>query len=131
MLRWLSYTAARVGESPPRLPTSDPDTRLVAYTVPDGAKLDPRAAIAGRAALTSNGSGWEGGLFDRGSWTEAQSGWARTVVTGRARLGGIPVGVIGVEVSTIMLNLPLTLECQIPWNVLSLKQGKYGSQTPP
>lgn len=105
MLRWLSYTAARTGEAPPRLPTSDPDTRLVAYTPPEGAKLDPRAAIAGRSRTSAN-RGWEGGLFDKGSWTEAQSGWARTVVTGRARLGGIPVGVIGVEVSTIMLNLP-------------------------
>lgn len=41
--------------------------------------------------------GWECGLFDKNSWTEAQAGWARTVVTGRARLGGIPVGVIAVE----------------------------------
>lgn len=41
--------------------------------------------------------GWESGLFDKNSWTEAQAGWARTVVTGRARLGGIPVGVIAVE----------------------------------
>jgi acetyl-CoA carboxylase carboxyltransferase component len=41
--------------------------------------------------------GWESGLFDRNSWTEAQAGWARTVVTGRARLNGIPVGVIAVE----------------------------------
>lgn len=41
--------------------------------------------------------GWESGMFDRNSWTESQAGWARTVVTGRARLGGIPVGVIAVE----------------------------------
>lgn len=41
--------------------------------------------------------GWESGLFDKNSWSEAQAGWARTVVTGRARLGGIPVGVIAVE----------------------------------
>jgi acetyl-CoA carboxylase/biotin carboxylase 1 len=41
--------------------------------------------------------GWESGMFDKNSWSEAQAGWARTVVTGRARLGGIPVGVIAVE----------------------------------
>ena len=27
-------------------------------------------------------------------------------MTGRARLGGVPVGVIAVEVNTVMLNLP-------------------------
>jgi acetyl-CoA carboxylase/biotin carboxylase 1 len=105
VLRWLSYTAARVGESPPRLPTSDPDTRPVSYLVEEGTKLDPRAAIAGRPSVSAPG-GWESGMFDRGSWTEAHPGWARTVVTGRARLAGQPVGVIAVEVSTISLNLP-------------------------
>ncbi|KAL4525084.1 hypothetical protein Ndes2526A_g07171 [Nannochloris sp. 'desiccata'] len=105
VLRWLSYTAARVGEAPPRLPTSDPDTRPVTYLVEEGTKLDPRAAIAGRLSVSAPG-GWESGMFDRGSWTEAHPGWARTVVTGRARLAGQPVGVIAVEVSTISLNLP-------------------------
>ena len=46
------------------------------------------------------------GLFDRGSWTEAEAGWARSVVTGRARLGGVPVGVIAVESQTVNLVLP-------------------------
>lgn len=32
-----------------------------------------------------------------GSFTETLSGWAEAVVTGRARLGGIPVGVIATE----------------------------------
>ncbi|XP_065173033.1 acetyl-CoA carboxylase-like [Atheta coriaria] len=32
--------------------------------------------------------------------------WAQTVVTGRARLGGIPLGVIAVETRTVELNLP-------------------------
>jgi len=46
------------------------------------------------------------GLFDRGSFTECMAGWAKTVVTGRARLGGIPVGVIATENRTV--------ECVIP-----------------
>ncbi len=65
-------------------------------------KLDPRAAVAGRVVEGK----WESGLFDKGSWSEAQAGWARSVVTGRARLGGIPVGVIAVETQTVMLNIP-------------------------
>lgn len=32
--------------------------------------------------------------------------WAKTVVTGRARLGGIPVGVIAVETRTVEMEMP-------------------------
>ena len=32
--------------------------------------------------------------------------WVGSVVTGRARLGGIAVGVIAVETQTVMLNIP-------------------------
>lgn len=41
------------------------------------------------------------GFFDKGSFIESLSGWAKTVITGRARLGGIPMGVIAVETRTI------------------------------
>ncbi len=75
---------------------------------PSGEKLDPRAAIVGdfvqaQPSPFDNGSSrptagqsqsgdWRGGLFDRDSWTEVHAGWARSVVTGRARLGGTPCG---------------------------------------
>jgi acetyl-CoA carboxylase carboxyltransferase component len=49
---------------------------------------------------------WEDGFFDRGSWQEIMHGWALTVVAGRARLGGIPVGVIAVETRTTELIIP-------------------------
>ncbi|KAI6786141.1 Acetyl-CoA, partial [Hortaea werneckii] len=45
--------------------------------------------------------GFLSGLFDKNSFEEALGGWARTVVVGRARLGGIPMGVIGVETRSI------------------------------
>ena len=32
--------------------------------------------------------------------------WAQTVVTGRARLGGIPLGVIAVETRTVEVAIP-------------------------
>lgn len=32
-----------------------------------------------------------------GSFTETLAGWAEAVVTGRARLGGIPVGIVATE----------------------------------
>lgn len=60
---------------------------------------------AGRGDDSQEG-GWQSGLFDRGSWWEAQEGWARTVVTGRARLGGVPVGVVAVETQMVMRHVP-------------------------
>ena len=47
------------------------------------------------------------GLFDAGSWMEVQPNWAKTVITGQARLGGIPVGVIAVEVDTVNNEIPV------------------------
>jgi acetyl-CoA carboxylase/biotin carboxylase 1 len=106
ILRWLSYAApelAASGRRPLPMPTADPPTRGIGYTVPFGVKLDPRSAIAGEVGPDGD---WRSGLFDRGSWVEAQAGWARTVVTGRARLGGNPVGVIAVETQTVMNHIP-------------------------
>ena len=102
VLEWISYIPARTGEQVPRILTSDDVSRKVAYKPADGEKLNPRFAIEGYA---SNGQ-WISGMFDKGSWLESQSGWARTVVTGRARLGGVPCGVISVEVDTVMLDIP-------------------------
>lgn len=50
--------------------------------------------------------GWESGFFDRGSFMETLSNWAQTVVTGRARLGGIPCGVIAVETRSVECTVP-------------------------
>ena len=58
------------------------------------------------APSTSSGTGWQSGLFDRGSWVESHAGWARTVVTGRARLGGQAVGVIAGETQPVLRHLP-------------------------
>lgn len=46
------------------------------------------------------------GFFDRDSFVETLSGWARTVVVGRARLGGIPMGVVAVETRTVENIIP-------------------------
>lgn len=53
-----------------------------------------------------NSTEWENGFFDRDSWSEIMAPWAKTVVTGRARLGGIPVGVIAVETRTVEAEMP-------------------------
>ena len=55
---------------------------------------------------TVNPDEWESGFFDHGSWEEIMRPWAQTVITGRARLGGIPMGVIAVETRKVDLTLP-------------------------
>jgi len=50
--------------------------------------------------------GWDSGFFDRGSFEETLAGWARSVVVGRARLGGIPMGVIVTESRTVEVTTP-------------------------
>jgi len=42
----------------------------------------------------------QSGFFDNGSFTETLASWARTVVSGRGTLGGIPMGVVLVETRT-------------------------------
>ena len=47
-----------------------------------------------------------GGLFDDGSFMETLQQWARSVIVGRARLGGIPVGVIVAETRSVTSVVP-------------------------
>ncbi|XP_054153729.1 acetyl-CoA carboxylase-like isoform X3 [Oppia nitens] len=102
ILRWLSYVPSQRFAPLPCIESLDPIDREVVFT-PTSSPYDPRWMLAGR----ENAQGvWEDGFFDRGSWQEILSGWALTVVTGRARLGGIPVGVIAVETRTIELIIP-------------------------
>ncbi|KZV44505.1 Acetyl-CoA carboxylase 1 isoform 1 [Dorcoceras hygrometricum] len=100
ILKWLSFVPPYSGGPLPIMTPLDPPDRPVEY-VPE-TSCDPRAAICG-----VNGSGkWLGGMFDRESFIETLEGWARTVVTGRAKLGGIPVGIVAVETQTMMQVIP-------------------------
>lgn len=101
ILKWLSYVPPYVGGPLPILSSVDPPERPVQY-LPE-TSCDPRAAIAG--SLNSTGK-WLGGIFDQNSFVETLEGWARTVVTGRAKLGGIPVGIVAVETQTVMQVIP-------------------------
>lgn len=88
----ITVSSAGVDRSPPAAPPALPAASL---------------NRPGAAPVTSDASsGWQSGMFDAGSWMECQSGWARTVVTGRARLGGFAVGVIGVEATSVTRHIP-------------------------
>ncbi|XP_052169537.1 acetyl-CoA carboxylase 1 [Oryza glaberrima] len=101
ILKWLSYVPPYVGGPLPIMKPLDPPDRPVTY-FPENS-CDARAAICG--VQDSQGK-WMGGMFDRESFVETLEGWAKTVVTGRAKLGGIPVGVIAVETQTMMQVIP-------------------------
>jgi acetyl-CoA carboxylase/biotin carboxylase 1 len=93
ILNWLSYVPSDVRAAPPAVFSADPWNRKVAWSPPP-TPYDPRNLLAGAAG--ANGE-WAGGFFDNNSFTETLGGWGKTVVTGRARLGGVPCGVIAVE----------------------------------
>ncbi|XP_051124639.1 acetyl-CoA carboxylase 1-like [Andrographis paniculata] len=101
ILKWLSFVPPYVGGPLPILRPLDSPDRPVEY-LPE-TSCDPRAAICG--AVDGLGR-WLGGLFDRDTFIETLEGWARTVVTGRAKLGGIPVGIVAVETQTMMQVIP-------------------------
>lgn len=101
ILTWLSYIPAMKGGPLPVLDSFDPPERDVGFEVPSG-QFDPRLLITGG----DSGDGMERGLFDVGSWDEILQPWAQTVIVGRARLGGIPMGVVAVEKRTVEVTIP-------------------------
>ncbi|GAA5920490.1 hypothetical protein JCM1841_003513 [Sporobolomyces salmonicolor] len=103
IVRWLGYVPESRGAPLPILPSVDHWDRPIDYT-PIKGPYDPRWFLAGKAD-EADGK-WLSGFFDKGSFQETLSGWAQTVVVGRARLGGIPVGAIAVETRTIERVVP-------------------------
>ena len=85
--RWLSYIPKRKGASLPISPQfSDPIDRPVEYCPKENQVYDPRWLFEGQIDEKDD---YLSGFFDRGSFDEIMAGWAKTVVTGRARLGNI------------------------------------------
>ena len=96
-------SAADRGRGPASRRTSADSVRRNSTTGVAHARM--RSADSG-AGAGAGVSAVTGGLFDEGSWVERHASWARTVVTGHARLAGTPVGVLGVEADGVMLTLP-------------------------
>ena len=102
IVQWMSFVPDKKNNPVPISPSSDSWDRDVTYYPPQKQTYDVRWLIAGQESE----EGFLSGLFDRGSFEEALGGWARTVVVGRARLGGVPVGVIGVETRSVENVMP-------------------------
>jgi acetyl-CoA carboxylase/biotin carboxylase 1 len=91
ILKWLSFIPRSIHSELPVLEITDPIERPLEFT-PGPNSYDPRDMI--RA------------FYDENSFVETLDGWAKTVVIGRARLGGIPVGVITSETRAIETLIP-------------------------
>ncbi|XP_043827164.1 acetyl-CoA carboxylase 2 isoform X2 [Dromiciops gliroides] len=104
ILEWLSYMPKDIHSPVPIIAPTDPIDREIEF-LPSKAPYDPRWMLAGRPHPSVKGA-WQSGFFDQNSFKEIMEPWAQTVVTGRARLGGIPVGVIAVETRTVEMVVP-------------------------
>ncbi|KAL3954569.1 hypothetical protein ACCO45_010132 [Purpureocillium lilacinum] len=98
IVEWMSFVPEKRNGPVPVSPSADAWDRDVVYCPPQKQPYDVRWMISGKH--DDDGS-FQSGLFDKDSFVETLGGWARTVVVGRARLGGIPMGVIAVETRSV------------------------------
>lgn len=103
IVEWLSFVPDKKNNPVPISPSIDTWDRDVTYFPPPKQAYDVRWLIGGK----EDDEGFLSGLFDRGSFVESLGGWARTVVVGRARLGGIPMGVVAVETRSVENVIPV------------------------
>ncbi|XP_067945833.1 acetyl-CoA carboxylase-like [Watersipora subatra] len=101
ILRWLSYIPKTTASPLPITVPTDPVDRDITFQ-PSKTPYDPIHMLGGR----ETDSGWQSGFFDKGSFEEVMNAWAQVVRCGRARLGGIPLGVISVETRSKELIIP-------------------------
>ncbi|KAK3331762.1 acetyl-CoA carboxylase [Cercophora scortea] len=97
IVEWMSFVPDKRNNPVPISPSVDSWDRDVVYFPPQKQAFDVRWMIGGR----QEDGDFQPGLFDKDSFVETLGGWARTVVVGRARLGGIPMGVIAVEARSV------------------------------
>jgi len=95
-VEWLSFVPSTRGGLLPitDIRGLDEIERPIDFCPSPNTPYDPRFLITG---CEDEDGKWLSGFFDKGSFQEALAGWAKTVVIGRARLGGIPMGVIATE----------------------------------
>lgn len=107
ILKWLAFMPNKIinknlASLPILMPIFDPIDRAIEYE-PTKQAYDPRWMLEGKLMPDKK---WMSGFFDRDSFHEIMKTWAKTVVCGRARLGGIPCAVIAVETRTVEFNMP-------------------------
>eukprot|EP00448_Togula_jolla_P028624 CAMPEP_0170621536 /NCGR_PEP_ID=MMETSP0224-20130122/28649_1 /TAXON_ID=285029 /ORGANISM="Togula jolla, Strain CCCM 725" /LENGTH=2149 /DNA_ID=CAMNT_0010947793 /DNA_START=63 /DNA_END=6512 /DNA_ORIENTATION=- len=102
IMDWLSFVPKDTYSIPAMLKPVDPIEREVTFT-PSKTPYDPRHMLAGTKTLEGSQLS---GFFDEGTFKEYLGGWGKSVITGRAKLGGIPMGVIAVETRSVERRIP-------------------------
>jgi acetyl-CoA carboxylase/biotin carboxylase 1 len=102
MLKWLSYVPAYATGPLPIISPIDSIDREIAFVPTRDSVVDPRGMLAG----IMKDDEFVSGFFDKDSFFETLTGWAKNIVVGRARLGGIPVGCIAVDTRTLEQVIP-------------------------
>jgi acetyl-CoA carboxylase/biotin carboxylase 1 len=97
IIQWLSFVPKNVGALPASRDCADPVDRDVVFR-PTPTPYDPRLMLSGTPD--------EAGFFDEGSFKEYLAGWGKSVIVGRGRLGGIPMGAIAVETRLVEQVIP-------------------------
>ncbi|KAL7551918.1 hypothetical protein ACHAWF_015125 [Thalassiosira exigua] len=97
IIQWLSFVPKTADALPAVRESADPIDRPVEWK-PTPTPYDPRLMLSG----TDDAAGF----FDKGSWKEYLEGWGKSVVIGRGRLGGIPMGAISVETRLVEKIVP-------------------------
>jgi len=82
--RFLSYLPSNVDELPPVVTSEDPPARRVEALL-DIVPKDPRKVYKMRTIVES--------VVDHGSFFEIGRGWGRSLITGLARLDGVPLAI--------------------------------------
>jgi acetyl-CoA carboxylase/biotin carboxylase 1 len=105
-VKWLRYLPRRRGEEPPvkaHVPLDDRDVGKI--LLGDGTKPGVILDVNGRVQAYDPRLLFDA-IFDRGEFQEVAAQWAKVVVAGRTRIGGIPVGVVGFDPRTQTLVVP-------------------------
>merc|ERR1712127_338719 len=97
IIQWLSFVPKTTDAPPASRESADPVNRAVEWK-PTPTPYDPR--------LMMSGTDDAAGFFDKGSYKEYLGGWGKSVVVGRGRLGGIPMGAINVETRLVERVIP-------------------------
>jgi acetyl-CoA carboxylase/biotin carboxylase 1 len=102
VLNWLSYVPASIGGALSYYLDNDADAfESGGDSIHRTLRFDPAATKSPydpREILRD--------FFDTNSFTEVMQDWGRTVVTGRARLGGLPIGCVAVETRMVNKTIP-------------------------
>jgi len=102
IMDWLSFVPKDTYSPPAMMAPQDPVDRDVTFT-PSKTPYDPRHMLAGTKTLEGQQLS---GFFDEGTFKEYLPGWGKSVIAGRAKLGGIPMGVIAVETRSVERRIP-------------------------